>query len=106
MMNKELQLTPEIQKILDENGYAMGREVPNRGVCALIKMAYTTGLVWGIGEYDYRGRWCYSHPIHAIHALLTWNGIGDPDGDWIKYKGEGGERSNISEDDEEKLNMA
>lgn len=31
---------------------------------------------------------------NAVAALNEWDGNGDPSGDWIKYKGIGGERSN------------
>jgi hypothetical protein len=87
-------LTAEFKKQLEDMGYHHIVEFPNKGICALFNFIYTTGLVIGIDEYSYQGRYCYSHPVHAIKALKKWDGVGDPPGDWIKYKGIGGERCN------------
>lgn len=92
-------LTPELERLLEKEGYSMLREIPNRGICGLYNFIFTTGLVIGIDQYGYNGRYCFSHPIYAIKALVIWEGFGDPEGDWIKYKGEGAERSNTTQKD-------
>ena len=79
---------------LRAEGYYNIKAVPGNGVCALFKFAFTTGLVIGIDDIGYHGRYCYSNRQDAIDALNSWDGQGDPSGNWIKYKGEGGERSN------------
>lgn len=81
---------------LEEQGYYSLREVEGRGLCGLMKFIFTTGLVLGLDEHSYRGRYCYSSAADAQSALDSWDSQGDPGGPWIKYKGEGGERSNLS----------
>jgi hypothetical protein len=39
----------------------------------------------------YKGRYCYPSFAEAKSALLIWDGVGHPPGEWIKYKGEDGE---------------
>lgn len=68
------------------------RAVPGVGLCGIRKMNFTFGLFVGLDEGGCRGRFCYKTGEDAVEALKTWNGIGDPSGPWIKYKGEGGER--------------
>lgn len=75
-------------------GYQAAREVPGHGICALARMVYTVGLVVGINELGYRGRYCYHSLAEARKALGEWNGRNDPPGNWIKFKGEGGDRPN------------
>jgi hypothetical protein len=79
---------------LQAEGYQNVRSVPGRGVCGLYRFAFTTGLVIGIDDIGYYGRYCYSNRQDALEALEKWDGQGDPEGPWIKYKGDGGERSN------------
>lgn len=79
---------------LRAEGYYNIKQVPDKGICALFRFAFTTGLVIGIDNIGYYGRYCYSNRQDAIDALKNWDGQGDPQGNWIKYKGEGGERSN------------
>lgn len=40
-------------------------------------------------------RWCYDSFVPARDALAAWDGVGDPPGEWIKYKGPDGERSRV-----------
>lgn len=79
---------------LESAGYYNIKFIPNLGLCGLKRFAFTTGLVVGMDNYSYKGRYCY--PIHAdaVKAINEWNGVGDPSGEWVKYKGEGGERTN------------
>ena len=76
------------------DGYRMLREIPGRGITGIFRFVFTTGIVTGIDEFGYTRRWCYENHADAVQALNTWNGEGDPPGDWIKSKGDGGEYSN------------
>jgi hypothetical protein len=66
------------------------RDVPERGVCGVQRFIYTCGLLTELTfdglEYDYRARYCYPRQRDAVAALMTWDGIGDPPGEWIKEK--------------------
>lgn len=75
------------------------REINGRR-CGLYRFIFTVGLIL---DYDpgnhfelYSGRYCYEHLADAKEALHAWDGAVDPPGPWIKYKGNGGERSNPS----------
>lgn len=82
-----------IDQLRDEGYYAL-RELPGRGICGLYRFIFTVGLVYGIDKYGYKGRWCYGDNLEARKALEEWEGAGDPGGNWIKYKGIGGEHKN------------
>lgn len=84
----------DLVEYLKSEGYYEIREVPGRGICGLRKFIFTTGLVVGMTKDLYYGRYCYSNESDASKALNEWNGEGDPDGPWIKYKGMPEERSN------------
>lgn len=58
------------------------------------RMLFTYGLLVGCDESGYRTRFCYEDAREAVHALLTWDGRGDPPGRWIKEKKRGGDREN------------
>lgn len=72
--------------------YECLRQVPGHGLCGLHKFMFTTGLVFGIDEQGYHGRYCYTQWADAWKALRAWDGTGDPSGPWIKYKGPPTER--------------
>lgn len=78
------------KKEAEQLGYSnvkyLGKE---RGWCGLWKMGFTTGLMVGIEEYFYEGRYCYKHWDDAEKALNEWSGEGDPSGNWIKAKFDG-----------------
>ncbi len=78
---------------LQAEGYWNLREVPGRGICGTYRFMFTFGVCWGIDNSGYRGRWCFATRQEAETALADWDGEGDPPGSWLKYKGEGGERS-------------
>lgn len=82
----------KIEKLKSE-GYTNLKVIGGR-LCGLRRFIFTTGLVIGIGTHNYFGRYCYQNHADALDALNTWDGSGDPSGNWIKYKGEGGERCN------------
>lgn len=87
-----------IEKLQSE-GYYNIRYIKGKGLCGLREFVFTIGLCYGLEENSYAGRYCY--PKHkAIYdseiALTTWNGQGDPIGNWVKHKGIGGEWTNAN----------
>lgn len=85
----------ELIEYLKTQGYYEFRKVPNHGICSLRKFIFTTGIIIGLERTFYHGRYCYSKEEEASQELKNWNGIGDPQGNWLKYKGEGGDRENV-----------
>jgi hypothetical protein len=79
---------------LQTEGYYEFRKVPNHGICSLRDFLFTTGIIIGLTNDSYFGRYCYSNKQEASEQLKNWDGIGDPKGNWLKYKGIGGEREN------------
>lgn len=76
------------------NGYQYIQKLQNGEWIGVAQFIYTTGLCVGLNEFSYRGRYCYANVRDALFDASTWDGIGDPPGPWIKYKGEDGERMN------------
>lgn len=70
-------------------------EIQNNGLCAIHRFMFTYGIVTDLQEHNYSHRWCYKTYEEAQIALKYWDGIGDPPGLWIKYKGIAGEWGNI-----------
>lgn len=91
----------ELKKLLESEGYTDIKEINGRGLCGLYRFIFTTGLVTGLDSTGYSGRYCYSSKADALKALESWDGQEDPSGDWIKYKGKGGERPRIWQYQEE-----
>lgn len=96
-MSDFLEKEPSIAPFLREQGYSHIRTVPDKGVCAISRFIYTTGLLVNCTMSGYKGRYCYHSFAEAKAALLSWDGIGHPPGEWIKYKGEGGEIRRVEE---------
>ena len=67
-----------------------------RGYIGLSEYVFTIGVVFGIDRTGYAGRWCFPKEIYqeAIVSFFEWDGLDDPKGDWVKYKGKNGEYSN------------
>jgi hypothetical protein len=80
-------MSKELKQNLAEQGYFNFKEIEGRGLCGLMKFVFTTGLVYGMDEFSYKGRYCFENTADAKEALYNWDGIGDPSGDWIKHKG-------------------
>lgn len=80
---------------LKTEGYYQFKKLPNKGICGLQNFVFTTGIVIGLTPIGYYGRYCYSSQSEASHELINWDGQDDPKGNWLKYKGEGGERENV-----------
>lgn len=75
-----------------------GYELPiliNGSWCALMRMAFTTGLIVDIDEIGYSHRFCYEHYYEAKQALENYQDTEIfPDGNWIKRKGLNGDFTN------------
>lgn len=82
-------MSATLESQLKLQGYTDLKQVPKRGLCALLPMAYTTALVYGIDKYGYAGRYCYEHRADVEAAFKDWDGTSHPSGPWIKLKGLG-----------------
>ena len=93
----EIPLTAELKAILEADGYYKHVcFLPGAKICAIAPLAFTHGLFIGIDEMgNYKGRYCYHTAPEARAALLSRNGEADPPGEWIKFKGYGGDRSRL-----------
>jgi hypothetical protein len=61
----------------------------------LAPMMFTVGIMVSSSAHGQPiTRWCYPGFVESFLALQEWDGVGDPPGDWIKQKGEGGDRHN------------
>jgi hypothetical protein len=75
-------------------GYTFLRFIPGRGWCGIQRMLYTAGLFYGLSKEGREGRYCFETMYEAIASLADWNGLGDPQGDWIKHFSRDGEYGN------------
>jgi hypothetical protein len=82
----------DVQKILEESGYMCVRQINNGEWIGVSIQIYTCGLCVGLDEFGYKRRYCYEKLKDALVAAEVYEGEGDPDGPWIKVKGEDGER--------------
>lgn len=84
-----MKLTNELLSSLQSEGYFDICEIPGKGICALFRFAFTTGLVYGMTRWEYVGRYCFETKEQAKISLKYWDGQGHPPGLWIKHKGYG-----------------
>ncbi len=82
------------EKTIIAFGYESPRRLASGEWAAIMRFLFTTGLIVGIEELGYRTRFCYRTREEALEALSSWNGTGDPPGEWIKEKGNEGDRDN------------
>lgn len=75
-------------------GYLWPRKLSTGEWAGVQRFMFTHGLCVGLDETGYRTRYCYEDWGEALIALATWDGRGDPPGDWIKQKGGGVDRTN------------
>jgi hypothetical protein len=68
-------------------GYLCPRKLESGEWIAIVRYLFTFGLVVDIREFGYRTRFCYARWDEALAALLSWDGVGDPPGPWIKELG-------------------
>jgi hypothetical protein len=85
--------TLSVAEIL-ELGYVAARLLPDGRWLAIQPLMYTAGLMVEVGRLSYAYRYCYPNLVHALIAMETWDGTGDPPGPWVKQKGRGVERLN------------
>jgi hypothetical protein len=83
----------QMLKVCAESGYLIPKLLPTGEWACLSPFLFTWGLMVGVDESGYRTRFCYENLLEAAKAICTWDGVGDPPGNWIKEKG-GVERSN------------
>lgn len=90
------EIDEKLHQQLSKEGYTNIRYVESRGLCALKKFLFTTGLCYGLEKHSYLGRYCYPYGFSqdAVLGLQLWDGKGDPIGQWIKHKGGIGEYTN------------
>ena len=79
-----------LKRRLTREGYREVRDVPEHGLCGLRDFLFTTGLVTGLTESGYKGRYCYEYLKDASAGLAAWDGAGDPLGPWVKHKAANG----------------
>jgi len=84
----------ELLSYLAGQGYLHMRQVEGWGLCGIRRFAFTVDIIHGLTEARYNGRWCFETMKEAEDEFADWDGNGDPGGEWIKHKGEGGEYSN------------
>jgi len=69
-------------------GFIAAKQI-NGAWCGVQKYMFTYSLTVGIVETAYFCRYCYESRGEALSALISWDGRGDPPGNWIKKKGHG-----------------
>ncbi len=84
----------ELAALMEVEGYTHVRVLPTGEAAALYRFLFTTGLCAGLNESGYRIRYCFARHGDAELALLTWDGLGDPSGPWLKAKGAAVDRPN------------
>lgn len=92
----EREHNPAMTDVLDQlpptwrDQFLIVREVPGRGICAVQRFMFTCGLLTELTftewTYDFSARYCFDSPTEALRALVSWDGVGDPPGEWIKEK--------------------
>lgn len=80
------------QERMEREGYLSLKLMKNGEWVGVMRMNFTFGVFVGMDEDGYRGRYCYERQIDAMFAAKEYEGIGDPPGPWIKYKGSDGQR--------------
>lgn len=91
---------------LTTQGYRLMTRLHNRGMCCIQKMLYAWTICVGVDMSGMKGRFFFEDEKEAEFAIRNWrDGLVDPPGNWIKYKGEKGEYMNPNyrgdEDDDE-----
>lgn len=98
-MNKMTSL--EIDNYLRANGYSMLMDKDSSKLCGIGQSIFTWDLYVNLDENGFSGKYMYETKGEAIRAIIDWDGNGDPGGNWIKYKGEGGERRRVKDEYED-----
>ena len=75
----------------ERENYLKFRQLEDGRLIGIMRMAFTTALVVNIDHVGYSGRYCYKIYADALEDFRTWDGVNDPEGEWLKYKGYGKE---------------
>lgn len=84
----------EMCVFLKEQGYQLVRKLNDGRWIGIAPQIYTVGLCVNLDVFGYQGRYCYENLFDLAQDWYRWDGKGDPQGRWIKYKGPDGERMN------------
>jgi hypothetical protein len=84
----------QLLEVLKEEGYEYITPLDMEGVeiaCGLYRFVFTTGLVIGLDETGYSGRFCFPSHADAKEVLLSLKKLPKDlrklPGNWIKFKG-------------------
>lgn len=81
-----------------EAGYIEIRTADSGVTIGLMKLAFTYAVCYDVNldplALPYKHRYCYPDFAECLDDYVTWDGYGNPDGNWIKMKGAGVEESN------------
>ena len=67
-------------------GYYNIRKLDDGRFICLYQFLFTTGLIVDADYLGYNHRYCYPDKDEAIAAIETWNGKGEPSGNWVAKK--------------------
>jgi hypothetical protein len=67
-----------MSKQLEELKYSNLRWLDNMGICGTFRFIFTVGVVYGIDETGYIGRFCFDTEQNARLFLKYWNGLTRP----------------------------
>lgn len=89
----ESEESKELEAVAVKEGYRLLRWLPYKGnyvLCGISPFIFTVGLVYGIDETGYIGRWCFPSLPEALVSYAQMIEIPDNlliEGNWIKHKG-------------------
>jgi hypothetical protein len=72
-------MSPELQDILEQNGYTDVRYVEGWGICGIQRMIFTVGACYGMDESGMKGRFCFDTQQNAELFLRDWDGTTLPE---------------------------
>lgn len=75
-------------------GYFWPKRLKTGEWACIGQFIFTAGLIVGVDWDGIQKKFCYESFLEAVMALQSWEGEGDPPGNWIKEKGVDGERNN------------
>lgn len=84
----------EDQKLLEyltAQGYSHLTRLHNRGMCGIKEMVFTWNICIGMDMSGMVGQFFFDTEKEAEFSIRNWrDGLVDPPGNWVKYKGERG----------------
>lgn len=97
-------MTPEDEAAFKEDEILVLQELANGKVIAVHRQVFTTALLLITDNYKTKAvdrywdgwerRFCYETQVEAIVAGISWDGTGEPEGNWVKEKSPGVDRLN------------